>query len=253
MKYIYNASEEVKSYEGWDIQPSEYYIITEQYAARFATNARLLADLATGLVKMSANGTSPLSGSVSTQIDFLKDITPVDADGAPIARSKAAKAGSFYCLLPVEFATSSVSSVYSNNVDDTARAGITYKIYNSSDEDITSVLGEPFATKTVVDVELPYDYEMIGGALRQTATPIEDVRLWVVAVPDVPAIYGGSKEMIGGINLQYMHGGDVIFADGRAAKYLTYSATTHTNKMRIIIRHPAGYVHRLMVTFEIYR
>lgn len=182
-----------------------------------------------------------------------KNIENIDQDGALISRPKAAKSGWTYFMCPVEFATSTLNSAYCNKYDNTNRAIVTYKIYDSNNNEITDILNEINAVKTIIDIEPNYDYEIIGGQLQQYIKPNSDIRLWVVAVPDVPEQYGGSKEMVGGVNLKYIDPTDKVHADGRVSKYMTYSASNHTNKLRLILRHDAGIKHDLMMVLETFK
>ena len=182
-----------------------------------------------------------------------------DTDGAKIVRIKAAKRGWTYCALPFEFSTSRLGStdLYSKMADGTDRSGISMKIYNASDVEITTpgLLGANLATavKTVIDLEPAYDYELIGGTLRTLTDILSDMRLWIIAVPDISAASGGSKEMAGGVNLRYLSPGNEYHVDGRVSKSLTYSATYHTNKLRFILKYPAGEVETIAVTVEMYK
>lgn len=181
-----------------------------------------------------------------------------DTDGASVVRNKAAKSGWTYAAVPLEFETARLSdSVYSKLVDGTDRAGITLKAYNSSDVEVTTagVLNANLATivKTVLDLELPYDFELIGGSLRTLTSITDDMRLWIIAVPDISAGSGGSKEMTGGLNLRYLAPGNEFRVDGRVSKYMSYNATYHTNKLRFIFTYPAGTNEQLSITMEIYK
>jgi hypothetical protein len=109
------------------------------------------------------------------------------------------------------------------------------------------------ATKTILDFEPPHDYEIIGGSLRTVTSIDTDMRLWIVAVPDISAAYGGSKEMASNINLRYLTPGNVYDVDGRVSKYLSYNATYHTNKLRFIFTYPAGTTEELSITLEHYK
>lgn len=177
----------------------------------------------------------------------------IDTDGAQIVRTKAAKKGWTYYAAGIEFQTSTLGSLYSKLIDGTDRPGISIKFYNASDVEITSSLLISTCVKTVVDFEPPYDYEVIGGTLRHMPVINTDVRLWIQAAPDIPAQYGGSKAMCSNINLKYLASGDQLHIDGRVSKFLTYNATTHTNKLRFIFKHAAGDCQNLMITIEHYR
>lgn len=211
---------------------------------------------------MEINCIIPLDRNVSSDtVDFEdnfkvsanKKLAQNDLDGAIIIRPKAAKAGWTYSLLPVEFLTSKLNSVISKKHDNTDRSGVTYKIYDGDNVEITTTENEINAVKTVVDFEPSFDYELIGGQIQQFVKPDSDIRLWVVGVPDVSEAYGGTKEMVGGVNLKFIDPTDKIQADGRASKYMSYNATYHTNKLRIIIRHNAGIQHNLMLVLELFK
>lgn len=182
----------------------------------------------------------------------------MDTDGAAVVRNKAAKKGWTYAAIPIEFQTAKLSdSVYSKLADGTDRAGITLKAYDISDVEVTvpGTADANLATivKTVLDLEFPYDYELIGGSLRTLTSIVDDMRLWIIAVPDIPAGSGGSKEMTGGLNLRYLAPGNEFRVDGRVSKYLSYNATYHTNKLRFIFTYPAGVNESLLITMEIYK
>lgn len=187
-----------------------------------------------------------------------------DTDGAQIVRNKAAKRGWTFCSLPIEFATSRLQSsnisgaddMYSQDSTGTTRSFITQKIYDNSGTEITTpgALGANYgnAVKTVIDFEPPYDFEIIGGDLRTLNTISSDIRLWIIAVPDIAAP-NGSKEMGGGINLRYLAPGNVWSVDGRVTKFAAYSATYHTNKIRLIFKYPAGTYENLQIIIQLYR
>jgi hypothetical protein len=77
--------------------------------------------------------------------------------------------------------------------------------------------------------------------------------LWVIGVPDVPAIYGGSKPFCTNVNIKYAGLEEGVKVDGRAPKFMPYDATNHTNKLRLIFRHPAGFKHKLCMIFELFK
>jgi hypothetical protein len=177
----------------------------------------------------------------------------LDTDGAAISRPKAAKKGWVFSLLDIEFKTAKIGSFYSKQKDGTDRTGIGIKFYDVNETEITSSENEANCVKTVVTFEPTYDYEVIGGQLQQIDKPVTDIRVWVIAVPDVPYAYGGSREMIGGVNLKFIDPTDKIYADGRVAKLMSYSATYHTNKLEFTLKHEAGVQHDIMILLELFR
>lgn len=187
-----------------------------------------------------------------------KSIASIDTDGAQIVRTKAAKRGWTYTAIPVEVTTSKCGGdAYSKKADGTDRTYFTVKAYNASSVEVTSPglanINLATITSLVVDFEPPFDYEIIGGYLRVLTDVTSDIRVWIIAVPDVSEAYGGSKEMAGGINLRYLSPGNVFQVDGRVTKILPYNATYHTNKLRFIFKHDAGITENFSIVLELYK
>lgn len=181
-----------------------------------------------------------------------------DIDGAAIVRPKAAKRGWSFWALPIEITTSTLlGSLFAQDSLGVNIPGISCKIYDGNNAEITTagVLNANLNTcvKTVLDIEPAFDFEMIGGALRINSNPSQDVRLWIVGAPDIPAMYGGSKEFASGINLKFLAPDSSFEIDGRVSKYVTYSAVTHSGKLRVILKHPAGLNVNLEIVIHMYR
>lgn len=236
-------------YIQWYELDNTYYIYAADGSLRF--QARIYKD--------SGADQTEFEATYKTATSANRPLTQLDTDGAQIVRHKAAKSGWTFSAMSMEFATSALQAdcLHCKKADGTDISGVSIKIYNNSDTEITTkgVLDANLATavKTVLDFEPPYDYELIGGSLRTETTISNDVRLWIVAVPDIAAASGGSKEMASGINLRYLTPGNVYDVDGRVSKYLTYSATYHTNKLRFIFKYPAGTSEALSIVLEHYK
>ena len=236
------------------IEPSASYTIQSSELLAWQNSDALLADI-TSLKAQVNNGTADVSG-VANQINFLKDIdtTPRDTDGAPISRPKAAQVGWTYHLTAPEFATSTVSSLYHKSVTGSDLNECVIKYYDASDVELTTQGScDTDCVKTVFHFEPTWNYEIIGGTLKTVSVVTENVRCWVIAVPDVAAAYGGSKVMVQGVNLKFIDPNNGIEADGRVTKFMTYNATYHTNKIQLIVKHPAGHKEDLMMAFELYK
>lgn len=193
--------------------------------------------------------------TVSDALNWLKfESNPTDTDQSMIVRVKAAKAGWTYHLCGVELETSVLSSIYHKDADGNDYNEATIKFYDSDDVELT-VQGDldTDCVKTVIDFEPTYDYEIIGGTVKSDVAITTDYRIWVVAVPDLTVAQGGSKVMVDNINLRYIDPNNGVEADGRASKYMTYDATYHTNKLRLVIKHPAGGKEKIMIAYEMYK
>jgi hypothetical protein len=192
-------------------------------------------------------------------LDKLMDINyySKDIDGAQIVRIKAAKKGWSYWAIPIEITTSTLgASLFLQDSTGTNIPWVTAKIYDADNNEITTagVLNANLnqCVKTVIDFEPTFDFEIIGGSLRINSNPTQDVRLWIVGAPDIPAPLG-SKEFASGINLKFLSADSPLEIDGRVTKTLTYNPVTHQGKMRIMLKHPAGTQVNMQITVQIYR
>lgn len=253
-KIIKNIDTVSHTYAGQTIEPSAQYSIQKAEESRWANSDDLILDIVANKAQVN-DGISDII-SISDQIDYLKsiDISPKDNDGSIIVRAKAAKTGWTYHLTGPEFATSTIGSLFhqdaaGNNLNETV-----VKFYDINNVELTTQLDcDTSCVKTVFYFEPPWDYEIIGGTIKTSDIVTENVRVWVIAVPDVPAINGGSKVMAQNINLKFIDPNNGIEADGRVSKFMPYSATYHTNKVQLIIKHPAGLKTDMMMAFELFR
>ena len=180
------------------------------------------------------------SGSAAIVEKQLEE-APSDIDGAPMTRVKMFKAGVAVRFHFVSFETSNLGSLYHKDSDGNDFEWCTYKIFNSSDDEITNALYEGTAVRTEVTWEpTSIDYEIIGGAFYQDTAPLTDVYVWAIGVPDVPAEYGGSIPFASSANLKNMGSGLAFNIDGRVPKAMVYDETNHTSKFKFIFKHGAG-------------
>lgn len=211
----------------------------------------LLSDVMNGIVSITFAGNEVSNVNAASLLMQLSQIINTDSDGATYARTKVVPTGMTFCFRAFEFTTSTLNSVVNNDSNNNPMTDVTINFYDSSGTHLTSDLST--CTKTVVDFEPVYNYYIIGGQLRMTTPPTDNVHIHIIGVPDIPALYGGSKVMIQNLNLKYISATDKIETDGRAGKPLTYSSTQHTNKIRMIIYHPEAYTQSLMLVFEMFK
>lgn len=182
----------------------------------------------------------------------------IDTDGAQIVRIKAAKRGWSFWSIPIEIVTSTIGgSLFCQDNTGTNIPWVSCKIYDGSNVEITDpgVLNANLnqCVKTVIDMEPTFNFEIIGGSIRINSNPSQDVRLWVVAAPDIPAGSGGSKEFASGVNLKFLQADNSWEIDGRVTKAVTYDPVYHSGKIRLILKHPAGTQVNLMFIAQLYR
>lgn len=179
-------------------------------------------------------------------------LEPKDADGSKLTRGKVAPLGWLYQLHGVDFTTAKLNSAFNQDELGNDLGFATVELYDAQDILITEEVNEGNAVKTVINWEPTHTFEIIGGDYLQGEKPTQDVRLWVIAVPDVPKEYGGDKDFIqGGINLKHIMCS--LEADGRVAKKLSYIEGMKLTKMEITLKHPAGYQHSGQMLFEIFK
>lgn len=256
-KYIKNTTNGNKTWVGQLVSSGDYYEIQSHEEAQWANDSTLLTDIGSGdaVVAKDDSGTTDIT-DVATGINHLKDIVilPYDSDNAPISRVKAAKSGWTYHLTAPEFITSTINSLVHQDVSGNNLNEASVKFYDTNNTELTTQGScDIDCVKTVFTFEPTWNYEIIGGTLKTIGTVTENVRIWVIAVPDISAQYGGSKVMVQGANLKFIDPNNGIEADGRASKYMAYSATYHTNKLQVTIKHPAGHKEDIMMAFEVFR
>lgn len=176
----------------------------------------------------------------------------VDDDGRQIIRTAAGIKGWVYGALFFEFETSTGQLIALDAYGNDISSNFTVVRYNSSNEITTNTL---LTVRTEVTWKPTYDYELIGGNIRQETTPITDIYVGVVGgCTDLGGIY--EKSFAQGLNLRRLTSGDHIETDGRASKYMKYTTTGvpyPTNKIKFITKHDAGVQHWVMANLEIFR
>lgn len=191
--------------------------------------------------------------------------TTLDSDSSIVMRPKVTTAGWTMQDHYFEFGLGVLAStsLYSKKANGTNIGFVTYRHFElvSSVETLitgANALDQAYLTANAIRTDIiwepTHDIDVISGEIRFETPITSDIRVWVVVVPDVPAIYGGSKELLtGGRNLRFVREKIPFFLEGRAVKHLTYSATYHTNKFQVVFRHGAGVTATFGMVIGIYR
>jgi hypothetical protein len=179
-----------------------------------------------------------------------KKIEIKDVNNRPLQRLAVATEGWTFLVLGLSIKTSTIDGASIKDITNVNMNCVTYRMYDSNG---VSTVDSSLCSKTEVDVVLPYDIEIIGGVLNQKERPVDSVYYNVVAVPDIPYNYGGTRALVQGVDLSFVSPNEGLEADGRVAKYLKYNASLHTNKFRITLFHPPGFKHDVLQIMEIYR
>jgi hypothetical protein len=239
------------------IPAGEYYTIQNLELMKWQNDSSVLSGIGSGQLVMNdmTNDITDVAKGINLLLGV--DTTPKDSDGVAYAKTKITTTGWAYQLHCMEFETAQAGSLYSKKADGSDFGFLTLKLFKDVNSSMVECTDQADAdancVMTQIDWEPTHDFEIVGGAFKQLSIPSDDVRLWVVAVPDVPAQYGGSKLFASSVNLKFMGLEEGVKVDGRAPKFMPYSATYHSNKIRIILKHSAGFKHRAMMIIEIFK
>ena len=173
-------------------------------------------------------------------------IEPRAADGRITICSTTAKRTKNFKLRSVWFYSSRAGSARSGNpITDAEYGDVSLSLWKKVNNAWVTAT-DADATKTVIDWDPTYAYEIIGGwidlptALRDGVT--DEWFIACVGVPDYAA-YGLAVDFVSDVNLEAVMS-QTIVSDGRATQYLSptivYGTNYHTNRIRCIIKHPAG-------------
>lgn len=254
---IKNNTNEIKNWIK-EFAPQEEWAIPADSPAlmiEYANHDPLLSAIVSG--DASIGDGSVFFTTIAEQINWLHGEVevPRDAEGAELMRPKTTSPGWMQQYRCMDFETSKWDSLVS--LDPFTNQQIQdcwIKFYDANNQQITEESGVSGATMTTIEWEAAWDYDIAGSLVFIDRDVNEDVRAWAVAVPDLPAAYGGSKVNIcGGLNLKFLTPGNPLRFDGRTSKRLYKDATYHTNKMKIIFRHSAGFRVGVMVIFDTYK
>jgi hypothetical protein len=184
-------------------------------------------------------------------------IEPKAENGRPQLVHTITKYTTNFQMRVFSFQTSNPSSLH-NSSPTTAMSDVTYTCYDASGANVTS--SPSTAVETVLDFMPSYAYEVIGGWMDVPDSSHADIvaagpGFWYISalgVPDIPAAYGGSIPFVYEVDIALVPSGQQrIESEAGAVQYLKPSAY-HTNKLRWIIKHPAGGTEWLQIFVRTY-
>ena len=186
----------------------------------------------------------------------LRSNTLRDESNRPLMQNTICPDGWTYQHLNFEIQTGILNCLYAKDYAGDNVPGLTLKFFDGSGNELiagTQAELDSSCVVTQLDYEPTVDFVLVGGGITHMTVPTNDLRLYVVGVPDLSAAYGGSKEFIVGLNLKFHEPKFVWDIDGRTGKKLTYDATYHTNKMRLICKHSLAENIRIKIHYETYK
>lgn len=256
-KYIKNNDTINRTWHGQEISPGAYYLIQEEERAGWANDSDLLDSICDGTAIVSKYDSS--DGHIldhSDAINFLKDdMFEIDSQGRQIIRAAAGKKGWTYQARAKTITTSDLTSMYCHDWEDNVCVCCTVKFFDADDVEITDQnTADTDCVRTEVLFKPDFDYEIIGGYLRQHTRPSQNVKIWVLGgIIELGGIY--IKEMVRSEDLKFLSPDCELRTDGRASKFMTKTipgVPYQGNQVKFILRHPAGLKHEILIGFELF-
>lgn len=189
-----------------------------------------------------------------------------DADGVHLSTQKITKAGWQYQLRSFQVTTCQLLEGYLEREADGSDPGFfTMKWFDNTDTELIQGGAESDVDfqarldtdceKTQLDWTPTFDYQLLGGQLRQAAAPSSSIILWVIGVPDYTPAQGGTKIFIYNLDLKFMPSTSVVEANGRTPKELLYNdPIPGTNKLRYqFVADSLGMQHTIQISMELFK
>jgi hypothetical protein len=244
------------TYSGVTVTTSFVSLTNVQFATLWKS-PQFGLDLDNGLVLLSDDSREYNGDQAWEAIaDFLEQR---DVSGRVITRGAATIDGWHYQPHWVEWKTADIGSLYNKKINLSTYAEedlgfSSIKFYNAGGTEVTDPADEATIVTSVIDFMPSHDYEIFGAKIFQQSKPTTDVRVWVVAAPDIPAIYGGQIVFgQGGINMRLLGEGNGADTDGKTSKLVSYNGGVGSNKFRFICKHGAGVQHQMSVMLEFFK
>ena len=195
--------------------------------------------------------------------------SPEDSEGKPYINVSMTKLDWYYSPHALDFYSAKYGSLYNRNhggngIDDGTDLGDAYlefydasgSLMNKGAEESPEEFQVRLSTscvKTVMNWEKTESFDVVGAYLYIASNPAERAYLWVVAAPDIPYEYGGSKPFMGrGMNLQMMAAKVNHYFDAKSTKTINYDTVYHSGKIAAVIKHAAGEQIGIQLIFILY-
>lgn len=180
---------------------------------------------------------------------LVKQDAPVDETGRTIVRTAATIAGWHYMAHFFEYETSSGTFYCKDAYGNDLSSQFVLKRYDVNGAETTT---EADVVEDRVTWKANHDFEIVAGNIHSHALATEDVRVWTIGGA-VELGAAGTKEFVRGLNLKYVQS---TKTDGRASKFMkkdTSGVPYQTNQFQFIFRHSAGFKHKVLISFEVFK
>lgn len=161
-----------------------------------------------------------VAAHVNTPLD--KPTEQRDSEGALIIRPKITKTGRTYQSRYIRFTTSLADSGVSSDYDNADIPGeVTVRLYDKNGVDITSSPANDvleLCVRTEVDINFSFIYDIFRARIAIKEEISEECIAFCRMAPLVPEAYGGSKDMLHGLDVSYLSRKQWVMFDGGAPK-----------------------------------
>jgi hypothetical protein len=170
----------------------------------------------------------------------------IDADGAKLVNPKLASSGRTYRSTFINFDTSDLDSLVVSGWAGTDLGIGEIKLYDALGDEITDNADKANAVVTLVTMNQTSTFDLQGFCIYQSAQPATDMYANACIAPHIPAIYGGTVELVQGCNLKYAnYGNREMDWVGDSASTVTFDGTNYSHILGLKIIHNAGVTHHL--------
>lgn len=204
-------------------------------------------------------------------------LPPKDSDGRPLTRDVVTEPDWHYSPRSLDFYTSKLKSLYNRShlcdpsnlttggtIDGSLDLGDAWMhFFDGTNTELIQGQDELDAdfqtrltgncTKTVIEFEPPWDYDVIGAKLQIRNPPADRAYFWFVAAPDIPTMYGGSVVFMGGgMNLHFFSEYETFYCDAKTVSRVQYDPTYHSGKIAIFAKHNVGVQIGIQMIYKFY-
>ena len=174
------------------------------------------------------------------------NVSLVDASGRELHRLAATTSGWSFEALNLTMETSVLASCEAEDVGGTEIPISSMKFYDSGDVELTTQPDcDANCVKTEMNIQMPYDIDLIGGMVYQNTLPASSLKLWVVVAQGL-----ADKRMVTGLDMYHV---PQIVYDGKAALRVAHDPVYNSNTFTCTFKHAAGLKHKLMIAFEYFK
>jgi hypothetical protein len=250
------------------IQSQATYEIESSELHRWQNDSTVLSDIASGDLVVN-NGQDDII-DVAEAINHLKQIQalPNDPDTGGLRYTpKFAPDGWHQQYFETEFETSKPNSIHEKDWNNIDIGFSSLKFYDANDNEIIQgqlsaqdyqALLDTDCVRTDLSWMPDHDYAIKSGFVAQKEVPSQNIYIWALGV-DLPAQYGGPQAVFaeGGLNMAFVDARTRSGLDGVSPTIMYYEhsqlgAGQGTNRIRFVVRHPAGFKHRIQAVLEVF-